>query len=111
MPSLQLDGDMISVNKEVDPRNIIYRPLHYLSGFAADSRVWRDQYNIDIRRPKSLEISLHKAMTKSWASLGFPQFDKTDSGADQADSDLLAEWRICLTYTRMASYTVYRGLW
>ncbi|KAG8629175.1 hypothetical protein KVT40_003040 [Elsinoe batatas] len=111
MPAIMGDIDVTTASQPVDSKAVIYRPLHYLSGFRADSIGWRDQFNQDIYQPSWIEIDLRHAVGEKWATLGFPAFDKLQVPFTNAEVSALEGWKVQLSYTGMMNYAVHRGLW
>ncbi|KAG9517554.1 hypothetical protein KCU93_g8694, partial [Aureobasidium melanogenum] len=111
MPAIQRDRDLAEMSQPIDVKDIIYRPLHYLSGFTSDATFWRKQYNTDIWNPSIMVLNLQAAATRPWAALGFPALDDTTQDLDHAVLAHLDDWQVHLSYTHMATYPVYRGLW
>lgn len=111
MPAIQRDRNLAEMNQPIDVKDIIYRPLHYLSGFTSDAAFWRKQYNTDIWKPSTMILNMQAAATKPWAALGFPDLDIAAQDLDPAVLAHLDDWQVHLSYTHMATYPVYRGLW
>ncbi|KAK0108484.1 hypothetical protein ONS95_003288 [Cadophora gregata] len=103
MPSTLRDLDAeVSSNDELPPAGIIYRPLHYLSGYDLASTRWVEEYPIP---PQKLLFDLKDAARVQWKDLGFPLLDA------EAVVGGTPDFEIWLEYTGIQSFDISRGLW
>ena len=104
MPSTlrDLDADTSST-EELPPAGIIYRPLHYLSGYDLASTRWVKDYPVP---PQKLKLDLTGAVNVKWKDLGFPSLDSETPVAGGTP-----DFEIWIEYTGAQSFDVSRGLW
>ena len=91
----------------------IYRPLYFLSGYGEQSKRWVRDYPRTSLKPQKLSLDLSAASGTSWKSLGFPSSssESLPDGAAASPVPQLQGARITLSFTGIASFDVFRGLW
>lgn len=99
--------------KTVDAASLIYRPFYVLPDFSTQALKWREDFNTKIAAPVTIQLNLREALTTSWASLGFPEWDEEMPAATVEDVDDFENIgnRIYLTFTNVVPFRVARGLW
>lgn len=100
-----LDADTSSTEK-LPPAGIIYRPLHYLSGYDVASTRWVMDYPNLSNSPQKLLLDLKGAADVQWKDLGFPHLDSVTPALGG-----IPGFEVWLEFTGIASFDVFRGLW
>lgn len=102
-----LDPSTASTSTEVlPPAGIIYRPLHYLSGYNKLSKEWWKEYPEKSKNPQKIKLDLENASAIKWKELGFPHLDPASPVKGRAPA--VEVWLQC---TGMQSFDVFRGVW
>lgn len=107
MPCSLQDFDVTTGSPLQDgPKDNIYRPLHYLSGYETAATRWlAESSKGELYHEVVLDFA--KSAKQTWASLGFPQFDLEATSIPK----LPAGTRVVLRYTGLEAFDVRRGLW
>jgi hypothetical protein len=94
----------------VSTAGYIYRPLYFLSGYDQQSKRWVKDYPVNSTHRQLLSLDLDTTSRVSWTSLGFPALSSANS-SDTLAGSILQGTKITLSFTGMASFDVFRGLW
>jgi hypothetical protein len=106
MPCAYLDVNMVG-GSNAKPKDIVYRPLYYLSGYNSAATRWRNEFSDKSKSPQQRIVSFEDLKKKTWKQLGITGSDSDDDTATLIN----AFFEVTLTYTDIGVFDVKRGLW
>ncbi|KAK2759271.1 hypothetical protein CKAH01_16687 [Colletotrichum kahawae] len=113
----EIPGGTTFITKGEPPKDIVFRPLHVLSGFSITADHWADKGRQEERNLTELRIDLLEGFCRTWKELGFGQYEGSDKSYRKGSKDLeriratIRDWKLVLRYTDLQAFEVNRGLW